>query len=116
MCTQLGFMTVIRPGEATPGSILLLLFTVGDEMAYGAMPGCTQSSTGSSTSAASCDAHMLPVVGLKYHEVGSVFAVQQLCQCATDSRCDWLKLMEGAGLSLIAYTKLSRLSRCCLGF
>lgn len=30
------------------------------------------------------------------------FAVQQLCQCATDSRSDWLELIERAGLSLIA--------------
>lgn len=67
-------------------------------------------------SAASFDAHMLLVVARKYHEVRSVFAVQQLCQCATDSLCDWLKLMEGAGLSLIAYTKLTRVSRWCLGF
>lgn len=37
---------------------------------------------------------------LKTHEVGSVFAVLQLCQCATDALCDWLKLMEGAELSL----------------
>lgn len=50
-----------------------------------------------------CDVSTLPVVALKYHEVGFVFAVLQLCQCATDSRCDWLKLMEGAGLSLIAH-------------
>lgn len=41
---------------------------------------------------------------LKDHEVESVFAVLQLCQCATDALCDWLKLMEGAGLSLIAHT------------
>lgn len=55
---------------------------------------------GSATPATSCEVHTLLVMALKYREVGFVFAVLQLCQCATDSRRDWLKLMEGGGVIL----------------
>lgn len=87
-----------------PGSILQLLFTIGMTWRMERRWFCTQSSAGSSAPATSCDVHTLLAMALKYHEVGFVVAVLQLCQCATDPRRDWLKLMEGAGLSLIAHT------------
>lgn len=97
-------MAVIRPGYGLPWLHFAAPVYSRDDMAYGAMTGCTQSLSGSAAPATGRDASTLLVTALEYHEVGFVFAVLQLCQCATDSRCDWLELMEEAGLSLIAHT------------
>lgn len=115
---QACFTTVIRLGYKLPWLHFAAPVYNRDDMAYGAMPGCTQSSTDSAIPATGSVVSTLLVMALKYREVGFVFPVLQLCQCATDSRCDWLKLMEGGGVILDctqAHTKLTRLSRCCLG-
>lgn len=111
MCIQHAFMRRIRPGYRLPWLHFAAPVYSRDDMAHGATLGCTQSSTGSATRVTSRHVSTPVVMPL---EVGFVFAVQQLCQCATDSRCDWLKLMEGGGVILdCTHTqKLTRLSRC----
>lgn len=91
------FMMRVASVTGYRGSILQLLFTVGMTWRTERC-SATQRSTGPVTSATGRHAPTALLMPLKWHVVGFVFAVLQLCQCATDSRCDWLKLMEGGGV------------------
>lgn len=86
------------------GSILQLVFTVGmtwrSERRSG--PPHTELRRRRRRLRAAAPRPRRPSCVFSGTEPGFVFAVRQLCQCATDSRSDWLQLIEGAGRSLIA--------------
>lgn len=119
MCAEHGYVTAIRAVEA---ALAPFCSSCLQSRWHGAW-----SSAGLHTKAEPALPPLLPAVTrtrclswyLNTTKLGSVFTVLQLCQCATGSRCDWLKLMEGAGLSLIAqththtHTKLTSLLPCC---
>lgn len=91
-----------------------------DDMAHGATFGAAHKAPPPPASRRPASTPL--VVPLRRNRAGVCFAEQQLCQCATDSRSDWLELIEGAGLNLIAkrartqkLTRLSILQDCLIG-
>lgn len=111
-----GYMTVVRHSEATLApfcSSCLQSRWHGERSKAGLHTKlnslCSQLYWTHADCHASCHAIKIPWSWV-------CFAVLQLCQCATDSRRHWLKLIEGAGLSLIAHTESwPDCLCCCLG-
>lgn len=99
---------VREPVTDRRGSILQLVFTDG-------MTWRTERRSGLHTKLRRRRPASTPlVVPLSRDGAGVCFAVQQLCQCATYSRSDWLELIAGAGLNLIADAHAHRSPPGCL--
>lgn len=102
---QHAYVAVVRPAEAnaTLAPFYSSCLQPGRHGARSRAALRTQARPTLRPAPTSWDVHALLVMLVKYHHFRSVLAVRQLCQCAKDSCRDWLELMEGAELSLIAH-------------